>query len=169
MTHPLSPPRPPRGLRPACVLAASLAFTVLAALPLSPARAEDACVWGQPGYRDCVDKLIAAKKEADARKPAQANGTAPAGPAKQTTKTTAKTPAKSRPRPGAGSLTPVPPAELRMTPPHYDPLEQAIISEQRARQNAENMDRLRQDAYKPMILPPVVNPPNGRICPSWGC
>jgi hypothetical protein len=136
------------------------------------ARADEACVWGQPGYRDCVDKLIAAKKEADAKKP-QGNGAAAGeGAAAQkagTVATNGKKGTKSTRRPGAGSLTPVPPAELRLTPPRYDALEQAIASERRQRQMDQNLYRMQRDSAQPLILPPVVNPPLGRICPSWGC
>lgn len=154
------------------VLAAGLALAALGAS--APGRAEEACTWGEPGYRDCVDKLIAAKKKEEAiGRPAgtvdpasalagTAARTAPAAPRN------AKT-AKKRARPGAGSLTPVSPEELRITPPRYDPAQNAIIDDRRQRQFDQNMMRNAVPVPAP-IMPPTYRPSvPGQICPSWGC
>jgi hypothetical protein len=153
------------------IMGACLALATLAA----PAalRAEDACTWGEPGYRDCVDKLIAEKKKEEAvGRPAgtvdpasalagAAARTAPPAPGKGGKK-------KTR-RPGAGSLTPVSPEELRLTPPRYDPAQNAIINERRQRQFDQNMMRNAAPVPAP-ILPPTYRPSTpGQICPSWGC
>jgi hypothetical protein len=158
-------------------LAALLAWAVLApaayAASGTPAPNDGSaqsgdCVWGQKGYRDCVDRLIASRR--GSVDPAQAlrdtesrtRGAAPSArsDAGQT---------RGRRRPGAGSLTPTPPAELRLTPPVYDPAQEAIAAERRQRALDNNLTRMQRDAVQPPIMPPVINPPNGRICPAWGC
>jgi hypothetical protein len=153
------------------VLGACLALGVALAPPL--AHAEDACTWGEPGYRDCVDKLIAAKKKEEA---VGRTGTtldpasALAGAAARTGgSASGKAGTKKRPRPGAGSLTPVSPEELRITPPRYNPAKNAIIDERRQRQFDQNMMRNAAPVPAP-IMPPTYRPSiPGQICPSWGC
>src|SRR4051794_25336498 len=135
-----------------------------------PVQAEPSasdCVWGQPGYRDCVDKLLEQnrKKEAAAQPGAGSADTktqvqAQAGTAKKTT----------RPRrPGAGSLDPIPPAELRLTNPNTNRLDDALMSEQRQRQIDINRQRYDHPVPAPIMPPYYGTPANGRICPSWGC
>lgn len=155
--------------------AVAIAVTTLlgGALLAGPAHGEDACTWGEPGYRDCVDRLIAAKKEEEARgvKSVSPPAAAPANEpniivGNQGSK--AKTAAAKRKRPGAGSLTPISPAPDDYRPPSYDPAMDAVISARRQYQFDQNMRRNANPVPSP-ILPPVVNPPMGRICPSWGC
>ena len=158
-----------------------LALLVLTPAPLRAQQKGSDCVWGQPGYRDCVDKLLEEQKKKDAKAAASTGAAAETaktaaadGSAAQPGKTTAqprkaKTTARTR-RPGAGSLDPVPPAELRLTNPNTDRLEDAIMTLQRERQMDNN--RLRYDRPVPSpIMPPnySTTPNNGRICPSWGC
>ena len=120
------------------------------------------CVWGQKGYRDCVDRLLAAQRTLDPAK-ALRDTESRTGGSRSAERRTGKR------RPGAGSLTPTPPAELRITPPTYDPAQEAIAADRRQRALDDNLTRMQRDAVTPPIMPPVVNPPNGRICPQWGC
>jgi hypothetical protein len=79
-----------------------LMLAVLAAATLAPAPARAAdCVWGRPGYRDCVEEKIRRLRESEAR--GDRPDTAPAGP-----------PA-TRPQtlPHAPSMPPPPPAPPR--------------------------------------------------------
>ena len=151
-----------RGFGAGCLVASALALAAPAA------RAESSggdCVWGQPGYRDCVDKLL----ENQRKKPSGTQAASGVKPQAQAQTGTTKKPARTR-RPGAGSLDPVPPAELRLTNPSTPRLDDAIMTEQRQRQMDNN--RLRYDHPVPSpIMPPnySTTPNNGRICPSWGC
>lgn len=145
------------------VLAVALAVPALAQSATGdPAPASD-CVWGQRGYRACVDRLLATQRTLDPAKALRDT--------EQRTRGGAQTRATGRAgrRPGAGSLTPTPPAELRITPPTYDPAQEAIASDRRQRALDDNLNRIQRDTATPPIMPPVLNPPNGRICPAWGC
>ena len=151
-------------------LLAGFALALLVTGAAGPAHAEPSasdCVWGQPGYRDCVDKLLEQnrKKEAAAQPSAGSADTkaqvqAQASPTKKSTRAR---------RPGAGSLYPVPPAELRLTNPNTNRLDDALMSEQRQRQMDVNRQRYDRPVPPPIMPPYYGTPANGRICPSWGC
>jgi hypothetical protein len=157
-------------------LALGACLALAAVLAPAMTRAEDACTWGEPGYRDCVDKLIAAKKKEDAvgrsagtLDPAAALAGTAARTAPGTSGAAKKNAKAKRARPGAGSLTPVSPEELRITPPRYDPAQNAIINERRQRQFDTNIMRNTAPVPAP-IMPPTYRPSiPGQICPSWGC
>lgn len=159
-----------RSGRPAAALV--LAGLLLPAwLAAPPAARAETCTWGQPGYRDCVEDLIARSKS----EPAGAGKTLdPQQSLQETSRKTAPQQAsktrKAGRRPGAGSLTPVPPVPFEVTPPRYDAAGQALAAERRQRQVDDNLLRLQRQTPVQPILPPVVNPPMpGQICPSWGC
>jgi hypothetical protein len=154
-----------RNHHPAALATGALLALWLAAAPASAGAAEaQDCVWGQKGYRECVDKLLAEHRTLD---PSQALRNTESRTHRASPTTTRRS--SARRRPGAGSLTPTPPADLRITPPTYDPAQEAIAADRRQRDLDNNLYRMQRDSVAPPIMPPVINPPYGRICPSWGC
>jgi hypothetical protein len=121
------------------------------------ARAQaSGCTWGRPGYRACVDALIAKQRDVDARR----------GTDERVARPVTKTPpARRRP----GTLTPVPSETWRGVPAP------SAVDDQRAvRRNQrdfdDTMNRLRQQANPAPIMPfPERNPIPGRICPTGDC
>lgn len=141
-------------------------------LAAAPAARAETCTWGQPGYRDCVEDLIAKAKSSEPKAADKALDPQKAlqDSSRKTAPQQASKGRKSGRRPGAGSLTPVPPVPFEVTPPRYDAAGQAIAAERRQRQVDDNLFRLQRQTPVQPILPPVVNPPSpGQICPSWGC
>ena len=139
------------------------ALAVLAGLALArDARAAD-CVWGQPGYRACVDELLAKRKNQDgtAPKPSQAESVKP--PKRETFKTA---PARNRPP----ALTPLGQSAAQPQPTPRMP--QGIdATDDNMRGLQDGLARIKRDAERPAIMPQnrdLFQMP-GRICPSQGC
>lgn len=134
-----------------------MAILVLAA-GLATARdaAANECVWGKPGYRACVDDLLAKRKSQE--------GPETAKPAEPRTFKTA--PARNR----APALTPLGQADAQPQPtPRMPRGIDSTLDNQRGMDDA--LARMKRDAARPAIMPDngeLFKLP-GRICPSQGC
>lgn len=121
----------------------------------SPSAGAQECVWGQSGYRSCVDGLLAKRKQEEEK----------LGPS-ATTGTFKTAPARNRPP----ALTPLrdadrPPQPTAVMPKAPD----RDIYDRRFTDDA--FARMRRDAERPAIMPQnrdLFQMP-GRICPSQGC
>jgi hypothetical protein len=141
------------GVRTASWVMAGAVLIVLAGAARAQAKG---CTWGQPGYRACVDGLIARQRDVDARRGTDKRSVRPV---------TRTAPARQRP----GTLTPVPSQTWRGVPaPSAVDDQRAVQRNQRDFDNT--MNRLRQQANPAPIMPfPELNPIPGRICPTGGC
>lgn len=132
---------------------AGLAMVVWQLAPLSAPAQE--CVWGQPGYRACVDGLLAKRKQEEEQLGASASrGTYKTAPARN--RAPALTPLNDADRP------PQPTAVMPKAP-------ERDIYDRRFTDDA--FARMRRDADRPAIVPQnrdLFQMP-GRICPSQGC
>jgi hypothetical protein len=121
----------------------------------SPSAWAQECVWGQPGYRSCVDGLLAKRKQDEEKRgPSAATGTFKTAPARN--RPPALTPLSDADRP------PQPTAVMPKAPDRdiYD-----------RRFTNDAFARMRRDAERPAIMPQnrdLFQMP-GRICPSQGC
>ena len=131
-------------------------LAVVASLSTAREAVATDCVWGKPGYRACVDDLLAKRKSQETTetgKPAEA----------QTFKTA---PAKNR----APALTPLGQADAQPQPtPRMPRGTDPTLDNQRGLDDA--FARMKRDAARPAIMPDngeLFKLP-GRICPSQGC
>ncbi|WP_293861423.1 hypothetical protein [uncultured Alsobacter sp.] len=133
----------------------TFALAILAGLAWAPdARAAD-CVWGQPGYRACVDDLLAKRKNQDGAAPNRTQG--------ETFKTA---PARNRPP----ALTPLGQSAAQPQPTPRMP-KGIDATDDNMRGLQDGLARIKRDAERPAIMPQnrdLFQMP-GRICPSQGC
>lgn len=131
-------------------------LAVFAGLATAREASAAECVWGKPGYRDCVDDLMAKRKSQESSAPAKPGET-------QTFKTA---PARNR----APALTPLGQADAQPQPtPRMPRGIDPTLDNQRGLDDA--FARMKRDAARPAIMPDngeLFKLP-GRICPSQGC